>query len=268
VFWAVWVVGAGALAQQLQVGIVTGGLTNALAAAKVTYPNPLGFLPAHGWFSVVLAGVFICSVITALVVVASVFARRRGASVDLRQQISWLGYVGLITVLWAVVLAIISAATNGNSGLAGTLSWIVMVLSALVGVPLACAAAVLKYRLYEIDRIISRTLAYTIVTGLLVGVYAALVLLATRVLSVTSPVAVAASTRGGVVHPAAVPGAEDGGSAVQPGPVRRGPDRDRVHGPAQGCRRPGRAPRGSARCGAAVPGTVHVSVWLGPHSQT
>jgi hypothetical protein len=44
--------------------------------------------------------------------------------------------------------------------------------------------AVLKYRLYEIDKIISRTLAYAIVTGLLVGVYAGLVLLATQVLKV------------------------------------------------------------------------------------
>ena len=53
---------------------------------------------------------------------------------------------------------------------------------------------ILKYRLYDIDRIISRTLAYAIVTGLLVGVYAGLVLLATRVLSFHTPVAVAAAT--------------------------------------------------------------------------
>jgi hypothetical protein len=53
---------------------------------------------------------------------------------------------------------------------------------------------ILKYRLYDIDRIISRTLAYAIVTGLLVGVYAGLVLLATRTLSVHTPVAVAAAT--------------------------------------------------------------------------
>jgi hypothetical protein len=52
----------------------------------------------------------------------------------------------------------------------------------------------MKYRLYEIDRIISRTLAYAIVTGLLVGMYAGLVLLATGVLRFSSPVAVAAST--------------------------------------------------------------------------
>jgi hypothetical protein len=54
--------------------------------------------------------------------------------------------------------------------------------------------AILKYRLYDIDRIISRTLAYAIVTGLLVGVYAGLVLLTTQVFRVHTPVAVAAST--------------------------------------------------------------------------
>jgi len=54
--------------------------------------------------------------------------------------------------------------------------------------------AVLKYRLYEVDKIISRTLAYAIVTGLLVGMYAGLVLLATHLLTLKSPVAVAGST--------------------------------------------------------------------------
>jgi hypothetical protein len=54
--------------------------------------------------------------------------------------------------------------------------------------------AILKYRLYDIDRIISRTVAYAIVTGLLVGAYAGMVLLTTRVLSFSSPVAVATST--------------------------------------------------------------------------
>jgi hypothetical protein len=50
-----------------------------------------------------------------------------------------------------------------------------------------------NYRLYDIDRIISRAVAYAIVTGMLVGVYAGLVLLATRVFSFRTPVAVAAA---------------------------------------------------------------------------
>ena len=64
----------------------------------------------------------------------------------------------------------------------------------IAALPASMAVAILRYRLYEIDRIISRTLAYAVVTGLLVGLYAGLVLLATHVLSFSSPVAVAAST--------------------------------------------------------------------------
>jgi hypothetical protein len=62
------------------------------------------------------------------------------------------------------------------------------VLAVCVGI------AILRYRLYDIDRIISRTLAYAIVTGLLAGLYAGLVLLATQVLRLHSTVAVAAAT--------------------------------------------------------------------------
>jgi hypothetical protein len=64
---------------------------------------------------------------------------------------------------------------------------------ALVGLYAAIAVAVLKYRLYDIDRVISRTLAYAILTGVLAGLYAGLVL-ATQVFGVHTPVAVAAAT--------------------------------------------------------------------------
>ena len=53
---------------------------------------------------------------------------------------------------------------------------------------------ILKYRLYDVDRLISRTVSYAIVTGLLVGFYVGLVTLATRVLPFSSPLGVAAST--------------------------------------------------------------------------
>jgi hypothetical protein len=69
-----------------------------------------------------------------------------------------------------------------------------VVFVGVAALPVSVGVAILKYRLYDIDRIISRTLAYAIVSGLLVGVYAGLVLLATRVLSFHSQVAVAAAT--------------------------------------------------------------------------
>jgi hypothetical protein len=67
-------------------------------------------------------------------------------------------------------------------------------LTPVAGIPLACVVAVLKYRLYDLGRIVSRTVSYAIVTGLLLGVYAGLVLLATQVIKITSPVAVAGAT--------------------------------------------------------------------------
>jgi hypothetical protein len=102
----------------------------------------------------------------------------RRADGEHRQQLKWL-MIGAVMCLAAVPVNTLAPA------LAGML---------VVGLPVGIGVAILKYRLYEIDRIISRTLAYTIVTGLLVGVYAGLVLLATRVLPVSGPVAVAGST--------------------------------------------------------------------------
>ena len=65
---------------------------------------------------------------------------------------------------------------------------------AITALPICIGVGILKYRLYEIDRLISRTLSYLIVTGLLVGVFVGIVVLATDVLPFSSPVAVAAST--------------------------------------------------------------------------
>jgi hypothetical protein len=64
----------------------------------------------------------------------------------------------------------------------------------LTAFPLAAGVAILRYRLYDIDRLISRTLSYAVVTGLLAMVFASIVVLATDVLPFSSPVAVAAST--------------------------------------------------------------------------
>ena len=91
---------------------------------------------------------------------------------------------------------------------------------ALVCLYAAIAVAVLKYRLYDIDRVISRTLAYAIVTGVLAGVYAGLVLLATQVFSVHTPVAVAAATwpRRPCSHPCGT-GCSGGWTGVSTGPA-------------------------------------------------
>jgi MFS superfamily sulfate permease-like transporter len=69
-----------------------------------------------------------------------------------------------------------------------------VVILGTAALPVCMGVAVLKYRLYELNRVISRVVSYTLITVLLGGVFAGLILLATRVLPVKGSVAVAVAT--------------------------------------------------------------------------
>jgi hypothetical protein len=149
---------------------------------------PTGRLRSPRWRP---AAWFVGGVLTLTAAVGLVIATRLWALVvrfakssgEERLQLKWCAAAALVVaVVFVAQNWVNSAAVNVLQSLAFVCLWT------------AIAMAVLKYRLYDIDRIISRTLAYAIVTGLLVGLYAGLVLLATRVLTFHTPVAVAAAT--------------------------------------------------------------------------
>jgi hypothetical protein len=114
--------------------------------------------------------------------VISMIVRFRRSGAEQRLQLKWILYATAVAAVVVFVAGDVSSSPLPEFEIVFPL------------IPAAVGVAILKYRLYDIDRLISRTLAYAIVTGLLVGLYAGLVLLATEVLSITSPVAVAAST--------------------------------------------------------------------------
>jgi len=144
-----------------------------------------------GWWNVLQSVVFIAIALGFVLSLAGQVVSYRRSSGERRQQLKWL--LGGLAVCLAGVVTSLAIAVGHAAGL-----WIVAghvaLLAALVAVPVSMGVAILKYRLYDIDRIISRTLGYAIITGLLIGIYAGLVLLATRVLPLSSPVAVAAAT--------------------------------------------------------------------------
>jgi hypothetical protein len=107
--------------------------------------------------------------------------RYRHAARERRQQLKWL-YGGAVVFLVGVFLPPSPPWLNDLGEVAAT------------ALPVCIGVAVLKYRLYEIDRIISRVISYAIITAVPAGVFAGLVVLATQVLPVKTPVAVAAST--------------------------------------------------------------------------
>jgi hypothetical protein len=117
-------------------------------------------------------------------VASSVLRYRRANGVE-RQQLKWFAYAGLIL---AVVMPLAAAFWYR--------SMLVQVLYglALNAMPAAVGAAILRYRLYDIDRIISRTLAWALLTVVLGLAYAAVVLGLGRLLRQDSTLAVAAAT--------------------------------------------------------------------------
>ena len=134
----------------------------------------------QAWFVVLIA-----CLIAAVVQQAAGYRRASGVR---RQQLKWVASGATVCVICGVAATVLNNTPEPWQVLADVL------VAGTAALPASMGVAILKYRLYDIDRIISRTLAYAIVTGLLIGVYAGLVLLATQVLSFRTPVAVAAST--------------------------------------------------------------------------
>jgi len=121
-------------------------------------------------------------------VVHQVNAWRKSSGVQ-RAQLKWLAVGGAICLASCVVVVVFGSGFSTASRIIGDLAVLGIAL-----LPISFGVAILRYRLYEIDRLISRTLSYALLTALLVGTFAGIVLLATRVLPFSSPVAVAAST--------------------------------------------------------------------------
>jgi hypothetical protein len=161
---AVWVF-AGGLVLYLGLYLLQPGpIGNDLAA------NPLGV----GWakrllerIGPVLGLLFTLFVVLVLVSLVLRFRRARG---DERQQLKWFTFAAALT-------AVLPPALGGLAEQAGApLVGAVFFSLVTVMLPVAIGVAILKYRLYDIDRVINRTLVYGLLTVLLAGVYAGAVL--------------------------------------------------------------------------------------------
>jgi hypothetical protein len=127
------------------------------------------------------------TILAVVVGAGSLVVRFRRATGVERQQLRW--------VAWAAVLAVVGSvvALGGLAvGSTAVVTWAISISFAVL--PVAIGAAVLRYRLYDLDRIISRTLAYGLLTLLLGGGYAGVVLGLGQLLGRDSSLVVAGAT--------------------------------------------------------------------------
>lgn len=148
--------------------------------------------PSGVWESITAVESLVFATLVVIVVawLAGQLTGYRRLSGDARVQQKWIISGAAISFLALVtnVLPYPFSTTGNGATIADFVSWL------LAALPVAMAVGVLKYRLYEIDRIVSRTLSYAIITALLAGTFVGLVVLTTDVLPFSSSVGVAAST--------------------------------------------------------------------------
>jgi hypothetical protein len=184
------------------VGTVLGTLATAFKPgpievdAAVDVENPVGISGAGELLSVVEGLGFVLTSVGVVGAGAAVIVRlRRSRGVE-RQQLKWFAYVASMIVA-GLTVATLSSTVDEDSTLAqvlGPVGWFTALGMVGIGIPLATGIAVLRYRLYEIDVVINRTLVYGALTATLAVAYLGSVLVLQLVLSPSSDLAIAAST--------------------------------------------------------------------------
>jgi hypothetical protein len=134
------------------------------------FQNPLGISGTSALFDHFNTFVNLFLFATAVACIASVFVRFRRARGDERQQLKWLAY-GTVLSLLVIVAIIVSIFTNVDLGF---LSSALFYLPLLI-ISISAGIAIMRYRLYNIDILINRTLVYGVLTALLALIYFGLV---------------------------------------------------------------------------------------------
>jgi len=153
--------------------------------------NPVGIFRDGSWWSILGTFVYVILAATFLIGAASLLVRSRRAHGIERQQLEWVA-LAVALAIGSVILGVAWTAATGRSDL----SWLPAAIP-LKAPPIAIGIAVMRYRLYDIDRIVSRTISYAGVTAVLVVVFAGAILVLQGVLAPLTggnTVAVAAST--------------------------------------------------------------------------
>ena len=149
-------------------------LPNSLNSDYQTLDNPLALRAFGGALRAALWVALAISVLAVLVAAGSLVVRFRRAHGVERQQLRWVALAAAVVAPAALVLVAAAAATTLLAAASTTTLWRVFNWALVVCVtilPLAIGAAILRYRLYDLDRILSRTLAYGLLTVVLASGY-------------------------------------------------------------------------------------------------
>jgi hypothetical protein len=152
-------------------------------------PNPLGVAP--DWTVPVWDVGFVALLVFGLLGIGSLVVRWRIAGPIERSQLRWVLAAAAAAM---VMLALVNVVPDSGNRLEDTIAGVFIAATAFWSLPAAIVIAITRYRLYEIDRLISRTATYALVVGMSGAVYAGGVFLLRGLLPLEGDLAIAAST--------------------------------------------------------------------------
>jgi signal transduction histidine kinase len=141
----------------------------------VRYPNPLGMTSLANPISTALvATVWVMVLAIGAAFLALVIRYRKGRSEE-RQQIKWVAFVAGLAILCNLLAPVALVACHCDSSPVANAGFVGVAVLVFFGLPTALAIAILKYRLYEIDIIINRTVVYGLLAAAFTAVYVVVV---------------------------------------------------------------------------------------------
>ena len=129
--------------------------------------NPFGLTSAGGVLTLVYEIGDMLAAVVAVLSVVSIFVRYRRADTEQRAQLRWL--------LYAAVMLFLSLAITPRISIPFPYVNALIFLVGIVAIPIAASIAIIKYRLYDIDLVINKTLVYGLLAAFVSGVYVAVV---------------------------------------------------------------------------------------------
>jgi len=154
-------------------GRLTGGLTH---LGHLHVMNPVGIPGTRDAMNAITQIGGLTMFAAGIAGFVGLIVRYRRAASEVRQQIRWLALVGgafLLVLVGGILLNVVFPGIS--DGAVGTVLFVIAFTILVIGIPVACGIAILKYRLYDLDVVIRRAVVFTVLAAFIAAVYALIV---------------------------------------------------------------------------------------------
>ena len=167
--WVQWTLPTAVLAAVVSFALVPGVLNGTQNDLGVHLVNPIGIEGGRRFLVPVVGTGATVAVICGLLCLVGLILRFRRSRGEERQQMRWVAYMGGAAFTF-FVLTFASGLVFGDSGL-NEIMWLLLILSIGLGIPIGFAIAILRYRLYDLDIVVQKTVVFALVAAFTTLVY-------------------------------------------------------------------------------------------------